>query len=83
VLVQVRVRLGTGLARIAVAPVLTVELPDGATVADLFGTVAAAHPDLAVPLRSALPVVEGARAEPARQLTHGEEVALLTPVAGG
>lgn len=80
---HVRVRLGTGLARLAVAPVLTVELPEGATVADLCGTVASEHPDLAAPLRSALPVVAGAHAEPGRQLLQGDEVALLTPVAGG
>ena len=64
-------------------PVLTVELPEGATVADLCGTVASEHPDLAAPLRSALPVVAGAHAEPGRQLLQGDEVALLTPVAGG
>jgi molybdopterin converting factor small subunit len=81
--VQVRVRLGSGLARIAVAPVLTVDLPEGATVADLCGTVAGEHPELAGSLPSALPVVAGAHAEPDRRLLHGDEVALLTPVAGG
>jgi len=81
--VQVRVRLGTGLARIADVPALTVEPPEGATVAALYGTVAAEHPAFAAPLRSALPVVAGAHADAGRPLLHGDEVALLTPVAGG
>ena len=33
---QVRVRLGAGLSRLSAAPLLTVELADGATVADLY-----------------------------------------------
>ena len=38
--VTVRVRLGAGLARLSAAPFLTVELAEGATVADLFARLA-------------------------------------------
>ncbi len=80
---EVRIRLGNGIARFAPAPVLMVELPDGATVGQLYDSLAVAHPELAPVLRSALPVVHGAHVERERTLTQGEEVALLAPVAGG
>ena len=80
---EVRLRLGGGLARFAPAPLLTVELPDGATVDDLYQRLGESHPDLAPALRSALPVVQGTHVERRRVLEHGDEVALLTPVAGG
>lgn len=81
--VEVRIRLGNGIARFAPAPTLRVELPDGATVAELYDRLADTHPELAPALRSALPVVQGAHVERVRPLAHGEEVALLSPVAGG
>jgi molybdopterin converting factor small subunit len=80
---QVRVRLGAGLSRLAAAPLLTVELADGATVADLYARLRDAHPDLAPALRSALPVVAGEHVLSERPLAHREEVALLLPVSGG
>ena len=81
--VEVRIRLGNGIARFAPAPVLRVELPEGATVEQLYERLAAAHPELAPVLRSALPVVHGAHVERELVLAQGEEVALLAPVAGG
>jgi molybdopterin converting factor small subunit len=80
---QVRVRLGSGLARLAEAPLLTLELDDGATVADLFDRLGTAAPQVAPALRSVLPVVAGEHAERTRRLRAGEEVALLLPVSGG
>jgi molybdopterin converting factor small subunit len=62
---------------------LSVELPDGATVDDLCERLASGNPDLGPALRSALPVMSGAHVERERPLAHGEEVALLSPVAGG
>ena len=56
---QVRVRLGAGLARLSVAPLLTVDLADGATVDELFARLRDIDPELAPALRSALPVVAG------------------------
>ncbi len=80
---EVRIRLGTGIARFAPAPMLTVELPDGATITELYERLADTYPELGPVLRSALPVVQGAHVERLRPLAHGEEVALLSPVAGG
>ena len=59
---------------------LTLELPNGATVADLYDRLAG---ELGPALASALPLVEGEHVERQHRLSHGEEVALLTPVAGG
>jgi molybdopterin converting factor small subunit len=81
--VQVRIRLGTALARIAPAPLMSVELPDGATVDDLYQRLQDVTPELAPALRSALPVLAGAHVERGRPLAHGDEIALLTAVSGG
>jgi molybdopterin synthase sulfur carrier subunit len=80
---QVRVRLGAGLARLTAAPVVGLELDDGATVADAVARLAADRPELAGSLPAALPVVAGAHAERDRPLRAGEELALVTPVSGG
>ena len=80
---QVRVRLGAGLTRLASSPLLSIELPDGATVEDLYARVGSEHPDLAPALRSVLPVVAGEHVRGNRPLEHGQLVALLLPVSGG
>jgi molybdopterin converting factor small subunit len=80
---QVRVRFGAGLARLAAAPVLGLELDDGATVEDALARLACDRPELADSLRAALPLVAGAHAEPDRPLRAGDELALVTPVSGG
>ena len=79
----VRIRLGSSLARFAPAPLLKLELPDGATVEDLYDCLSTRTPELAPALASALPVLGGVHVERSRILSPGEEVALLTPVAGG
>lgn len=80
---QVRVRLGAGLSRLADAPLMTVELADGATVGDLYARLRETAPELAPALPSALPVVAGEHVPSERHLAHREEVALLLPVSGG
>jgi molybdopterin converting factor small subunit len=62
---------------------LRFELPNGATVEDLYDLLASTTPELGPALSSALPVVAGEHVERERALSHGEEVALLIPVAGG
>jgi molybdopterin converting factor small subunit len=81
--VQVRVRLVAGLSQLAGRPRLELRLDDGATVEDLLRRLGEAHPALAPGLPSALPVVAGAHVPRDRTLEDGEEVALLSPVAGG
>ena len=79
----VRIRLGSSLARFAPAPLLKLELPDGATIEDVYDCLSTRTPELAPALASALPVLGGVHVERSRTLSPGEEVALLTPVAGG
>jgi molybdopterin converting factor small subunit len=81
--VEVRIRLGTGIARLARAPVLTLQLPSGATVEDLCERLAGGNPELAPALQSALPIVGGMHVPRAQTLANGDEVALLSPVSGG
>jgi molybdopterin converting factor small subunit len=82
-IVQVRIRLGAGLMPLAPSPMLTLELPSGATVDELYRSIGATHPELAPTLRSALAVMGGSQVERQRPLRHGDEVALLLPAAGG
>jgi molybdopterin converting factor small subunit len=81
--VEVRIRLGSGIARLAPAPLLTLTLPSSATVADLVDRLATAHPELTPALRSSLPVIAGVHVDRGQPLAHGDEVALLAPVSGG
>ncbi len=80
---EVRIRLGTGIARFAPAPVLALQLPAGATVADVYDQLAASDHRLADALRSALPIIRGVHADRAQRLAPGDEVALLAPISGG
>ncbi|MGH2948846.1 MAG: MoaD/ThiS family protein [Solirubrobacteraceae bacterium] len=80
---RVRVRLGAGLSRLADAPLLSLDLDEGASVDDLLAALGAQQPALAPALRSALPVVAGTHAEREQRLQDGDEVSLLIPVAGG
>jgi molybdopterin converting factor small subunit len=79
----VRIRLGSSLARLAPAPMLRLELPDEATVEDLYKRLATSAPALGAALASAVPVVDGQHVGRDRMLSGGQEIALLTPVAGG
>jgi sulfur-carrier protein len=81
--VRVRVRLGAGLSRFADAPLLSVDLDDGASVDDLLAALGTQQPSLAPALPSALPVLQGTHIEREQRLHQGDEVALLIPVAGG
>jgi molybdopterin converting factor small subunit len=81
--VQVRVRLGAGLSRLSHAPLLTVDLADGATVDDVYARLRETDPDLGGALRSALPLVAGEHVTRDRRLADREELALLLPVSGG
>jgi molybdopterin converting factor small subunit len=80
---RIDVRLGSGLARVAGGSRLAVEVADGATVGDLLARVAQERPALAGGLPSALTVVGGTQVGGERVLVEGDEVAVLTPVAGG
>jgi molybdopterin converting factor small subunit len=82
--VEVRIRFGTGIARFAPAPLMTLQLPTGATVADAYDELAAAgDPDLTAALKSALPIVRGEHADREQPLAPGDELALLAPISGG
>jgi molybdopterin converting factor subunit 1 len=62
---------------------LAVELPAGATIADLRAAVAAAVPAAAGLLARSAVAVNHDFAEDVRRLTAGDEVAIIPPVSGG
>ena len=80
---QVQVRLVAGLSQLAGRPRIALNLDDGATINDLLNHLAAEHPALQPGLRSALPVIAGSHAMRDQKLEEGDEVSLLSPVAGG
>jgi molybdopterin converting factor small subunit len=80
---RVRVRLGAGLSRFADAPLLSLDLHEGASVDDLLAQLGTEQPGLKPALNAALPVLAGQHVERAQRLSSGDEVALLIPVAGG
>ena len=80
---RIRVRLGAGLSRFAEAPLLSIDLAEGASVDDLLAALGHEQPSLEPALRSVLPVVAGTHAQREPELHAGDEVALLIPVAGG
>lgn len=82
-MVNVNVRLSSGLAQVTGNARLTLSLPDGATIADLLDVLSQQYPLLTDRLNVALPVIAGQHVTQAKLLTAGEEVALLLPVAGG
>jgi molybdopterin synthase catalytic subunit/molybdopterin synthase sulfur carrier subunit len=81
--VTIRVRLGHGIARLAPAPFLTLDVAPPATVADACERLADAHPDLAPALGSVLTVVGGSQVARTHELRAGDELALLMPTPGG
>ena len=80
---RVEVRAFGGVADRAGLTVLPVELPDGATVADLRAALARAHPDVALLMPRCAVAVDLEVAADDVVLHGGEEVAVLPPVAGG
>ena len=80
---NVRVRLSAGLAPIAGNSRLLITLAENATVADLLDHLCTQHPELALKINMAIPMIAGRHAAPSDRLTDAQEVALLLPAAGG
>ena len=79
---QVPVRFSAGLAQDIGSPRLSVDIPDGGTVADLLRQLHATYPD-ASRLSTALAVINGQYVSAGATLPPNQEVALLLPVSGG
>ena len=79
----VSVLLFAGAREAAGAEAATVELPLGATVAQLRAALAAACPALAPLLPSCLLAVNAEYAAEGATIAPGDDVALIPPVSGG
>lgn len=77
------VRLFAGARDLGGADHAIVDLPDGATVADLRRRLVALHPKLADLEKKCAVAVDAEFANNDRLLTEGAEIALLPPVSGG
>jgi molybdopterin converting factor small subunit len=80
---NVRVRLSAGLAPTNGNSRLLITLAENATIADLLDHLCIQHPELALKISMAIPMIAGRHAIPADHLTDAQEVALLLPAAGG
>jgi MoaE-MoaD fusion protein len=80
--VKVRVRLFAGLRERSGTGTVEVELPEVATVADVWPAAAQLVP-LGDQPAGIMFAVNRTYADPAQQLTEGDEVALIPPVSGG
>lgn len=80
---RVTIRLFARLRELAGRDTWSIEVPEGATVADAWAVVAAAHPEVAPFDRALSCAVNAAFARPSHALVEGDEVAFLPPVSGG
>lgn len=80
---RVRVRLFAGTREAVGAAALDVDVPERATVGDLFETLARAHPRLGAYRDVALLAVDGAFVPRTSPLRPGSEAAIMPPVSGG
>jgi molybdopterin converting factor subunit 1 len=79
----VRVLLFARARELAGAGEVAVELPAGATVADLRAALAAAHPTLGDVLARSAVAVDEEFAEDGTMIGEGEVAAVIPPVSGG
>jgi molybdopterin converting factor subunit 1 len=80
---RITVQLFARLRELAGRSELDLTVPDGASVADIWKTLASAHPAL-VPLGSAVSAAVNAEfASFATTVREGDDVAFLPPVSGG
>ncbi len=80
---QLIIRLFATLKDRAGAPQVTLDLPEGATVADMLSALTAAYPAVEASLPSLLVSVNREYADRGQILHPGDEVALFPPVSGG
>ena len=80
---QCRVKLFARARDLAGADVVSVTLPDAATVADLRRALASEYPALAALLERSALAVDNEFANDTQRVPSGAEVALLPPVSGG
>ncbi|RPJ69833.1 MAG: molybdopterin converting factor subunit 1 [Acidobacteria bacterium] len=80
---RVRVRLFARLREIAGSDELPLDVPEGATVEDVWERLAAAHPSLAAHRRSVSAALNAEFARMHTRVGAGDEVAFLPPVSGG
>jgi molybdopterin converting factor subunit 1 len=80
---MVRVKLFAVAKERAGREELAIELPTGATIADMRDAIAATYPTLANVLHHAMWAVDTAYANDKTTITEENEIALIPPVSGG
>lgn len=80
---RVNVKLFARLRELVGHGDLTLEVPPGATVADVWAALVAAHPSAEAYARSMSSAVNLTYARMATPVAEGDEVAFLPPVSGG
>jgi molybdopterin synthase sulfur carrier subunit len=82
-IMRVNVRLSGELANQVGRPRLSLTLADGTTVSGLTDLLRREYPQSIPLLNTAVPIIAGKHVTYSEQLSDGQEVAFLLPVAGG
>jgi len=80
---KITIRVNRDLAQALATTRLSIELPSPATVDDLLAYLSQTYPQASQRLTHAVAVSAGKHLAPSDELTSGQEVALLMPIAGG
>lgn len=80
---EIPVRLSSGLARSMGNTRITIQLEPGARVSDLLDRLCLEYPELTDKLNGTVAVVNGKTVDRSEPLYAGQEVAILSPIAGG
>lgn len=80
---QITVQLFAGVAEAVGSKTWQGDLPEGATVTDLFAAIAEAYPKSAPLLKLCFASVNHSFADPATELHAEDEIAIIPPVSGG
>jgi len=81
--VKVKVRLFAGLREAVGARELTIELPEGASVAQLKAHFSSAYPAVAPMLERSVCAIDDEYVATDERVREGAEVAFIPPVSGG
>ena len=81
--ISVNVRLNSQMADILGTNRLTVTVDESSTVTDVKEEIKKNHPSIGIHLDGTLPVISGTMVNPDQIVEKGQEIAFLSPAAGG
>ena len=81
--ISVNIRLNAQMTDILGTNRLTVNVDESSTVSDVKKEIKKNHPSIEIHLDGTLPVISGTMVNPDQVVEKGQEIAFLSPAAGG